>query len=422
MKKGFIAGFLTALLCCAILLGVVSCGKENPEESRLTKISSTPTVDVSQNGTPTPTATPAANINDVDYDTKIKKIAELLDEYYYQPIDFNEVVDGVYHGMVSAIGDPYTVYFNEKELSSFQESTSGSFAGIGSSVRMNDNGYPQLTKIFKGSPAEKAGLLPDDILVEVDGEDIYGIALDIVVTKIRGPIGSKVMLTIYREGEPDYLHIEVTRDQVSIPTVEYQMLEGNIGYIIVTEFDDVTAKQFDDAVDMLTKQNMKALIVDLRNNPGGTLRTVTSMLSRILPKGELLVYMEDKYKQKEEYFSSSTATVNVPIAVLMNGNSASASEVFAGCLQDYGKAILVGTQSFGKGIVQTLVPLGDGSAIKVTISSYFTPNGRNIHKTGLTPDVPVELDESLRKKSTIPIEEDNQLKAAIDAVKAKITD
>ena len=422
MKKGFFAGFLTALLCCAILLGVVSCGKENPEESRLTKLSTTPTMDVSQKGTPTPTPTPATSISDVDYETKIKQIADVLNEYYYQPIDFNEVVDGVYHGMVSGIGDPYTVYFNEKELSAFQESTSGSFAGIGCAVRINDNGYPQITRIFKDSPAEKAGLLIGDVVVEVEGEDIYGISLDIVVTKIRGPIGSHVNITVFREGEPEYLHIDAIRDQVSIPTVEYQMLDGNIGYIIVAEFDDVTAKQFNDAVDNLTKQNMKALIVDLRDNPGGTLRTVTSMLSRILPKGELLVYMEDKYQQKEEYFSSSTATVNVPIAILMNGNSASASEVFAGCLQDYGKAILVGTQSFGKGIVQTIIPLNDGSAIKVTISSYFTPKGRNIHKVGLTPDVPVELDPSLVQKTSITIEEDNQLKAAVDAIKAKITE
>ena len=167
---------------------------------------------------------------------------------------------------------------------------------------------------------------------------------------------------------------------------------------------------------------MSALVVDLRNNPGGLLRTVQSMLSRILKKGELLVYMEDKNGKREDYYSDSTLTLDIPIAVLMNGYSASASEVFAGCLQDYGKAVLVGTQSFGKGIVQTMYPLGDGSAIKVTISAYYTPNGRNIHKTGLTPDIAVELSDEAKKLSKIPEDQDAQLQAAIKALKDKLGD
>ena len=166
---------------------------------------------------------------------------------------------------------------------------------------------------------------------------------------------------------------------------------------------------------------MKGLIVDLRDNPGGMLSTVTGMLSRILPKGKLLIYMEDKAGERDEYFSSSNKTVEVPIAVLINGNSASASEVFCGCLQDYGVATLVGTKSFGKGIVQSLIPLGDGSALKVTTSKYFSPLGRNIHGVGFEPDIKVELDPSLKGKASIPIEEDNQLKAAIDCLMEKIS-
>ena len=225
---------------------------------------------------------------------------------------------------------------------------------------------------------------------------------------------------MYREGEPDYLTFVVKRDIVEVPTVEIEMLDNRIGYIKVSEFDDVTATQFDKGIKELNSKGMQALIVDLRGNPGGLLRTVQSMLSRILPKDELLVYMKDKNGEREDHYSDSPLTLDMPIAVLINGYSASASEVFAGCLQDYGKAVLVGTQSFGKGIVQTMYPLGDGSALKVTISAYYTPKGRNIHKTGLTPDVVVELDESLRKMNSIPIEQDNQIQAAVAEVMKKL--
>lgn len=420
VKKGFGKGFLAGILCCVMLFVIVSCGKGNENESRLTKKQTTPTPVTVAEGTPTPTPTPASSLSDVEYAGKLKQISEILDKYYYQPIDYNNIVDGIYHGMVSAVGDPYTVYYNAQEMETFLQSSAGSYAGLGASVRIGDSKYPVLTRVFPGSPAEKAGLLAEDTVIEVDGEDVYNVPLDIVVTKVRGPIGSHLELTVYREGEPEYLHFDVIRDTVELPTVEHQMLANQIGYISVLEFDEVTAQQFNDAVDDLTRQNMRALIVDLRSNPGGSLATVKSMLSRILPKGKLLVYMEDKYGQKEEHFSNTDETVDVPIAVLMNGNSASASEVFGGCLQDYGKAILVGTQSFGKGIVQTILPLGDGSGIKVTISSYFTPNGRNIHKKGLTPDVEVELKDELKKLTTIPIEDDNQIQKAIEELKKKI--
>ena len=420
MNKGFLRGFIAGLLCCVMLLVIVSCSGHE-DESRLTKKESTPTpTQAEQPGTPTATLTPAKAFTDVEYQDKLNMIADVLDKYYYQDIDYNDVVDGLYHGMVNALGDPYSVYYNAEEMAAFEESSTGSYAGLGCLVTLGDDKYPKITRVFPGSPAEKAGLMAEDEVVEVDGEDLYGVDLSLVVTKVRGPIGSHVILTVYRAGEPEYLHIDVTRGTVEIPTIEYQMLEGNIGYISVLEFDEVTAQQFNDAVDDLQRQHMNALVVDLRNNPGGMLYTVKSMLSRILEKGKLLVYMEDKYGKREEHYSNTNETVDIPIAVLMNGNSASASEVFGGCLQDYGKAILVGTQSYGKGIVQTIIPLGDGSGVKVTISSYFTPNGRNIHKIGLTPDVEVELDDELKKLSKIPIEQDNQLKVAVEELQKKL--
>lgn len=412
MNKDTWKGFLAGILCCLLIAVTIACGSES--ENRLTKKNDTLQ--------PIEELTPAASLEETNYKTKLEKIGAVLDYYYYQDIDYNKVADGLYHGAVSGLGDPYTVYYNPQEYASFQQASDGVYAGIGSRVTIGDNGYPLLSQVFEGGPADKAGIKTGDFVVEIDGEDVGGMDLDLVASKMRGEVGTTVEVTVYREGETDYLHFTVKRDTVEVPTVEYRMLEGGIGYIMVAEFDDVTAQQFNDAVKDLSRKNMSALVVDLRNNPGGLLRTVQSMLSRILKKGELLVYMEDKNGKREDYYSDSTLTLDIPIAVLMNGYSASASEVFAGCLQDYGKAVLVGTQSFGKGIVQTMYPLGDGSAIKVTISAYYTPNGRNIHKTGLTPDIAVELSDEAKKLSKIPEDQDAQLQAAIKALKDKLGD
>lgn len=356
-------------------------------------------------------------LNDLGYTDKVDQLTAVLDYYYIDELDAEQMADGIYAGLVSSLGDIYTTYYTPEQYEEFSESASGTYAGLGSSVTTNQDGNVEIVKPFKDGPAYNAGLLPGDVIVEIDGEDATGMDLTEAVTKIKGEPGTSVKLKIYRVGEPDYLEMEVVRAFIEVPTVEHQMLSDGIGYIYVMEFDEVTGQQFIDAVDSLENQGMKGLIVDLRDNPGGMLTTVCSMLSRILPKGDLLVYMEDKYGQREEYNSTSKKTVDVPIAVLINGNSASASEVFAGALQDYDKAIVVGTQSFGKGIVQSLIPFQDGSAVKVTVSKYYTPNGVNIHGTGLTPDVVVELDEELKGLASIPIEDDNQIQAAIDELK-----
>ena len=239
-----------------------------------------------------------------------------------------------------------------------------------------------------------------------------------VVSKMKGKSGTKVKVSILREGEKDPMEFEITRKKIEVPTIEYQMLSDKIGYVIISEFDEITVTQFDAAIDDLEKQGMKALVVDVRNNPGGLLTSVVKILDRILPP-ELLVYTEDKYNKRVEEFAEDKAQVKVPMAVLINGNSASASEIFAGTLQDYKTATIVGTTSFGKGIVQSVYPFNDGSAVKLTISKYYTPNGRNIHKTGITPDVKVELDKELQKEVVIPIKKDDQLQKAISILKKK---
>lgn len=403
MNKKFFGGFLLGILCTVLVCTVIACGKTNwklPQKEN--------------NGEEL-----LGQLEKKSYQEKIESLISLLDAYYIDDIDPDALAEGLYAGLVNSLGDVYTTYYTKDEFAAFSESASGTYAGLGSTVSQDLEGRIMFVKPFEGGPASKAGILPGDFLVEINGESVAGMDLSTAVSKIKGKAGTSVELTIYREGEPDYLKMTVVREFIEVPTVEYEMIE-DIGYIYVLEFDEVTQKQFLAAVDDLTAQGMKGLVVDLRDNPGGMLTTVCKMLSRIVPKDQLLVYMEDKYERRETYVSDSDKTVDVPIAVLMNGNSASASEVFAGALQDYGLATLVGTQSFGKGIVQSIVPLQDGSAVKVTVSRYFTPNGVCIHGVGLTPDIEVELDESLKGKPSITHEEDNQLQAALKHLKQQI--
>ena len=238
-----------------------------------------------------------------------------------------------------------------------------------------------------------------------------GVDVTEVVTWIKGEEGSTVSIEVYRPSEDKYLTFEVERKTIEIQMVTSKMLDNNIGYVAVYEFEETTSEQFNQAIDELTAQGMKGLIIDLRDNPGGLVNSATAILDRILTKDLLLVYTVDKNGKKQEEYTEDDETINVPISVLINGNSASASEIVSGCLQDYGKAKLVGTTSFGKGIVQYVLPLGDGSAIKLTSAKYYTPNGRNIHGTGIDPDVEVELnsdsetDTQLEKAQEIVMQE-----------------
>ncbi len=346
------------------------------------------------------------------FEEKLTTVLKYIEDYYYEDYDLENLYINALKGAVSGLGDKYSAYYTEDDYTSIIESTDGRFFGIGVYVSMNKEAtYPVVSSVIKGGPAEEAGILADDIIVEVNGKSIYKMDLDSAVALIKGEEGTNVTLTIAREGEDDYISIDVERGKVEVITVEYEMLEDNIGYIQVSQFDGVTTKQFNKAVDELTEGGMKALIIDLRNNPGGYLGTATTMLDKILPENKLLVYTEDKNGKREEYYSEDSDTVDVPIAVIMNSSSASASEVFAGCLKDYEKAVIVGEQSFGKGIVQSLYSFADKTGIKLTTSAYYSPYGYNIHGTGITPDVPAEDNPEL--------EGDEQLQAAIDKLKEK---
>ena len=357
------------------------------------------------------------NLTGSEVEGKLEEIQTLMEAYYLDDIDSEQVENYLYKGAVAGLGDIYAAYYTEEEYQSMIDSTNGSYYGIGVEISQNmTTGIITISRIFEGSPAEEAGLLPGDVIYRIAGEEVTGEDLNKVVALIKGEEYTTVTVEVARDGESGYLEFEVERRTIEVPTVESEMLEDQIGYIAITSFDDVTTDQFITALDTLESQGMEALVVDLRNNGGGLVSSVCAILDRLLPEG-LIVYTEDKYGNREEEYSDAEHYFDKPLAVLVNGNSASASEIFAGAIKDYGIGTLVGTTTYGKGIVQKIYPLSDGTAVKLTVSKYYTPKGNNIHGTGIEPDVTVELDEDLRYEVEVPKEEDNQLQAAIKALK-----
>lgn len=345
---------------------------------------------------------------------KTGEIEELINAYYLDEIDGQKVEDTMYTGMVAGLEDPYSVYYSKEELESMEESISGAYSGIGATLTQDpDTGELSVVSCFDGTPAQEAGLQPGDVITGWNGKSVEGMELSELVSKIKTDPEEQLTLEIERDGET--LEVELTRREVQIPTVEYEMLDNQIGYIRLVEFDEVTANQFKEALEDLENQNMEKLIIDVRNNPGGVLQVVCDMLDQLLPEG-LIVYTEDKNGNRKEYTSDEEHQFTKPLAVLANENSASASEIFAGAIQDYGIGTIVGTTTFGKGIVQRTFYLSDGTGVKLTVAKYYTPKGHDIHKKGITPDVEIELDEELKNQSSISHEEDNQLQKAIEVL------
>ena len=352
--------------------------------------------------------------------SKIGYIMSMIDSEFYFEYETEKVLDGIYYGVLNSLGDVYSTYYSKEEFDELMESTGGVYYGIGVQVSQSyETGIITVAKVFEGAPAFEAGMLPGDILVAVNDEDISGMDLNLVVTLIKSEEeGSKVKITVLRDGK--YVDMDVERRKVEYPAVEYEMLDNKIGYLQLVEFDTVSVKQFEAALKDLNSQGMQGIVFDLRNNPGGTLDSVVGILDMILPECTI-IYTEDKNgKVGNKYTSDKDTILNVPAVVLVNGNSASAAEVFAGDVQDMGVATLVGTTTFGKGIVQQIYPVGDGTAVKLTQSSYFTSGGRNIHGDGIEPDVYVELDEGLLGKAVIEKDEDNQLQKALEVLGEKI--
>lgn len=343
---------------------------------------------------------------------KVKVLEIFIDEYFLDDIDEKKMADAVYKGVIDGLGDEYAAYYTAEEYQAIQEKTNGIYCGIGAYISADSKtGVVSIVKPMKNSPCEKAGVKAGDIIFAVDGKEVTGQEISQVQALVKGPQGSEVVLTIVRKDEKK--DITVIRDEIVEDTVSSRMLDGKIGYIQVSGFEQVTPKQFRSAIKSLEKKGEKGLIIDLRDNGGGLLDSAVEMLDCMLPKG-LVVYSQNKAGEKTEYKAEDDDSFEKPLAILVNGNSASASEVFCGAIQDKKAGVLIGTQTFGKGIVQGIFSLDDGSAVKMTTARYYTPNGRNIHGKGLTPDKKVELSEKVEKLPESGLKVDNQVKAAYD--------
>lgn len=354
-------------------------------------------------------------VNEVT-EQKMDILEQMIGEYFLEEVDEATLEDGVYRGMIAALNDPYSTYYSQEELQELTNKTQGIYYGIGARVGIDtDTLLPRIASVMSDTPAEEAGLMAGDLLYKADDTLLQGMDLSSAVALIKGDEGTTVHLTVIREGESDYLEFDVVRRKLNNETVTYKMLEDDIGYIQIQEFDDVTVDQFTDAMATCRGSGMKGLILDLRGNPGGNLDTVCEISRMLLPKG-LIVYTEDKNGNREEYSCDGTKQLDIPLVVLVDGNSASASEILAGAVKDYGIGTLVGTTTFGKGIVQRIMRLSDGSAVKLTVSNYYTPNGNNIHKIGIAPDVEVPFEsEPYLEDGT-----DNQLNKALEVLKEKM--
>ncbi len=390
-RKSFLKGAFCGALAILLVIGVVSCGvKANIVSSGNKRVTS-------------------------DTERKLGVLHSLIDESFLGEVDEKKLEEGLYEGYVSGLEDPYSVYYDAEDTKSFMESSEGEYSGIGAVMTQNkDSGIITLTHVYEDSPAMKAGLADEDILYKVEGKEVTGEDLTEVVSRIRGDKGTEVELTVLRGKKNEEVTVVAVRDTIETQTVQTRMLEDHIGYLSVSEFDSVTYNQYVKGLNDLQGQGMKALVVDLRGNPGGNLNTVCDILDLMLPKG-LIVYTQDKKGEKREMTSDEENQFTLPMTVLVNGNSASASEIYAGAIQDYGLGKIVGTQTYGKGVVQQIFDLRDGTCVKLTIAEYYTPKGRNINGTGITPDVKVEYEPD--EKSP---EADNQLDTAVRELKKEL--
>lgn len=352
--------------------------------------------------------------------SRLEEVRQTLQDNYYIEVDDETLVQGAIDGMLASLDDPYTFYYTVEDMIDRQESTSGEYRGVGMSVQMDGEGAINVVRVFTGSPAEAAGILAGDKLVAIEGEYLNiqtAKDLDEAVSLIRGTVGTDVNLTILRDGEE--FEFSVTRGDVSINYVEYELL-GDIGYVRIYEFESTTADDFRKALAYFQESNVRGMVIDLRDNPGGLLTSVVDIADELLPKGRV-IYTEDRAGNVSSYYSSDDYW-DIPLVVMVNGNSASASEILAASIQDYERGQVVGTTSYGKGIVQLMLTYPDGAGMQYTESRYFTPSGRSIHGVGVEPDVIVEMDDDYDASVRgVNIENDNQLEEALKVLEDEIS-
>lgn len=354
-------------------------------------------------------------LSDSSHVQKIEYLEKMIDQEYLGEVDNAELAEGIYAGLVYGLGDVYSRYYTADEYAQETASTDGAYAGIGVSIQKNKNGGVQIAECYEGGPGAEAGLQTGDVITAINDTDVTDMELSDVVSLIRENKDNTIVLTVFRENEEKSREISVDVTDVELPSVFGEMLNKKTGYIQITQFTGVTPQQYKDMFAELKDKGMERLVIDLRDNPGGLLTSVCDILREILPEG-LIVYTEDKYGNREEETCDGKHQLDMPLAVLVNENSASASEIFAGAVQDHEVGTIVGTTTYGKGVVQELRQLSDGSAVKLTVSNYYTPNGNSINKVGIKPDVEVKLASELLNKDEITHEEDNQLQKTLDVI------
>ena len=352
--------------------------------------------------------------------TKINELTAYMKLYYYDDIDADALKDGLYKGLVDGLGDKYSVYYNAEDYKALEVSTTGQYYGIGAGLSQDkESMVVTVNKIYEGTPSEEAGLKKDDVILSVEGTDATSMELTELVKMIRGEAGTKVHIEAYRPSTAEYLSFDVERKNITLPSVSHKMLGEDIGYVHIDSFETDTANQFETAIADLQEQGMKALILDVRYNPGGMVTSVVQILDDILPEGRV-VYIEDKNGNRQDYTSSGDTYLDYPIAVLVNGDSASAAEILAGAIKDFKYGTLIGTTTYGKGIVQSIYTLEDGDAVKLTTAKYFTPNGNYIHGVGIEPDIELEYEYLDKDGDTYDEAYDNQIQKAMEVLNEKL--
>lgn len=383
--KEYVTGVVTGVLAAALAAGGLNYVHQNQSGSVLAD---------------------SAHVEKVEY------LEKLIDQEYLGDVDQDKLAEEIYAGLIYGLGDVYSRYYTAEEYAQETATTDGSYVGIGVSIQKNKNGGVQIAECYEGGSGKKAGLIVGDVITAIDDTDVTDMELSEVVSLIKENKDKNIVLTVQREDEETPLQITVEVTDVELPAVFSEMLDDETGYIQITQFTGVAPQQYKDAFVDLKQKGMQKLVVDLRDNPGGLLTSVCEILRDILPEG-LIVYTEDKDGNREEETCDGKNELHMPLAVLVNERSASASEIFAGAVQDYGIGKIVGTTTYGKGVVQELRQLRDGSAVKLTVSNYYTPKGNSINKVGIKPDIEVKLASELLNKTEISHEEDNQLQEAL---------
>lgn len=404
-KKDFLKGLIAGILTACILISLVSLMLR---------------MRTGAGAGASGTSNQEAVFDGKSLEKKLEQLNDIVDQYYLSEPDQKALENGAYKGFLEGLGDPYSVYYTKEEYARLMESSNGEYSGIGVLLTKDvETKEVVVVKPYENAPAWEAGMEKGDVLLEVDGTPITEMDLSSAVALIKEGKDSTVTIRAYRASTKEYKDFTIVKRKIEIPTVSAEMMEGDIGYIQITEFDKVTLDQFKEAFVSLQDQGMKGLLVDLRDNPGGMVVTVCSILDYILPEG-LIVYTEDKDGKRNEYKSDAERQLGLPLAVLVNENSASASEIFAGAVRDYGVGTIVGKKTYGKGVVQSVIGLADGDAVKITVANYYTPKGNNIHGVGIEPDLAVEPGEKQYGLNTKVIAEDSQLTAGLEVLKTQL--